>query len=160
MPASVRGHPQADYRIYHSHTPTKHELACGKHIEDRAAGQDWSAGRPGIRPFGASTAACPSSITACSGPYGTAYVQPHHTGPNTREEKSAASSSTQKLPYREVQSTSQPTASPSRRSTAAEDRASPATVALHPRRSPYFYGGADDDVHVWTSIVDHWLRAV
>ena len=33
-------------------------------------------------------------------------------------------------------------------------------VALHPRRPPYFCGGVNDDVHVWTSIVDRWLRAV
>ena len=57
-----------------------------KTIEDSCAGQDWSAGRPGNRPFGASSAACPSTQTACIGPYGTAFVQQHHTGPNTREE--------------------------------------------------------------------------
>ena len=33
-------------------------------------------------------------------------------------------------------------------------------VALHPRRPPYFCGGLDDDVHVWTSIVSRWLEAV
>ena len=55
------------------HTPTRCELACEKNIEDRVAGQDWSAGRPGIRPFGTSIAACPFSITACIGPYGTAH---------------------------------------------------------------------------------------
>ena len=37
---------------------------------------------------------------------------------------------------------------------------SPATAALHPRRPPYFCGGAEDDVHMWTSIVDRWLRTV
>ena len=42
---------------------------------------------------------------------------------------------------------------------AASDRASPAKVALHPRRPPYFCGGLDEDVHVWTSIVDRWLDA-
>ena len=42
---------------------------------------------------------------------------------------------------------------------AADDRASPAKVALHPRRPPYFCGGLDDDVHVWASIVDRWLDA-
>ena len=36
---------------------------------------------------------------------------------------------------------------------------SPAKVALHPRRPPYFCGGLDEDVHVWTSIVDRWLDA-
>ena len=131
-------------------------LACRETIEDSCAGQDWSAGRPGNRPFGASTAACPSSHTACLGPYGTASRQPHHTGPNTREEKSAASSSTRRP---RDQSTSQPTASSSGRP-AAEDRASPATVALHPRRPPYFCGGQDEDVHVWTSIVTRWLDAI
>ena len=139
------------------HTPIRRELACGKHIEDRVAGQDWSAGQPGIRPFDASTAACPSSLMACLGPYGTAYRQPHHTGPNTREEKSAASSS---LGRPRHQKTSQPIASTSRRSPAAEDRTSSAMVALHPHRLPYFCGGVDEDVHVWTSIVSHWLEAV
>ena len=33
-------------------------------------------------------------------------------------------------------------------------------MALHPRRPPYFCGGQDEDVHVWTSIVDRWLRAI
>ena len=51
-------------------------------------------------------------------------------------------------------------ASSSGRPSAAEDRASPATVALHPRRPPYFYGGLDEDVHVWTSIVSRWLEAI
>ena len=76
------------------HTPIRRELACKKNIEDRVAGQDWLVGRPGIRPFGASTVACPSSITACLNPYGTSYGQPHHTGPNTREEKYTTSSTT------------------------------------------------------------------
>ena len=78
------------------HTPTRCNLACGKTTEDSCAGHDWSAGRPGNRPFGASTAVCPSPNTACIGPYGTAYGQPHHTGPNTHEEKSVASSSTRR----------------------------------------------------------------
>ena len=34
------------------------------------------------------------------------------------------------------------------------------TVALHPRRPPYFCGGQDEDVHVWTSIVTRWLETV
>ena len=80
------------------HTPTRRKLACKKTIEDSCAGQDWSAGRPGIRPFGASSAACPPSITACLGPYSTASRQPHHTGPNTREETSTLASSTTGLP--------------------------------------------------------------
>ena len=57
------------------------------------------------------------------------------------------------------QYTSQPTASSSGR-LAAEDRTSPATVALHPHRPPYFCGRQDEDVHVWTSIVSRWLEAV
>ena len=139
------------------HTPNRRLLECGKTIEDSCAGQDWSAGRPGNRLFGASTAACPSPITACVGPYGTASRQPHRTGPNTHEEISTASSA---IGRRRDQHTSQPIASSSRRSPVAEDRASPATVALHPRRPPYFCGGSDDDVHVWTSIVDRWLSIV
>ena len=138
------------------HTPTRCDLACEKTIEDSCAGHDWSAGRPGNRPFGARTAACPSSHTACLGPYGTAARQPHHTGPNTNEEKSVASSSTRRP---RDPSTIQPTASSSGRP-AAEDRASPATVALHPHRPPYFYGGQDEDVHVWTSIVTRWSETV
>ena len=94
---------------------------------------------------------------ACSGPYGTASQQPHHTGHNTREETVTASSATRRP--RHEDSTSQPTASSSGRP-AAEDRASPATVALHPRRPPYFCGGLDEDVYVWTSIVSRWLDAI
>ena len=137
-------------------TPSRRRLACDITIKDSCAGQDRSAGRPGIRPFGASSAACPFPITACSGPYGTAYVQPHHTGPNTREETSALASSTTELPQH-PDSTIQHHASSSRRH-AAEDRASPVTVALHPRKPPYFYGGLDEDVYVWTSIVSHWFE--
>ena len=140
------------------HTPTRQILACDKIIEDRCAGQDWSAGRPGLTPFGASSAACPSSQTACIGPYGTAFVQPHHTGRNPREETSLASSASG-LPRHEDQSTIQQRASSSRRH-AAEDRALLATVVLQPRRPPYFCGGIDDDVHVWTAIADRWLSAI
>ena len=140
------------------HTPIRRELACGKLIEDRCAGQDWSVGQPGLTPFGASSAACPSSQTACIGPYGTAFIQPHHTGCNPREKTSLASSATG-LPRWEDQSTIQQRASPSRRQ-AANDRASPATVVLQPRRPPYFCGGLDDDVHVWTAIVHRWLSAI
>ena len=140
------------------HTPTRRELACGKHIEDRCAGQDWSAGRPGLTPFGTSSAACPSSHTACIGPYGTAATQPHYTGCNPREETSTASSASG-LPRHEEQSTTQPRATSSRRH-AANDRASPATVVLQPRKPPYFCGGIDDDVHVWTAIVDRWLSGI
>ena len=138
------------------HTPIRRRLACEQNIEDSCAGQDWSAGRPGNRPFGASSAACPSTLTACSGPYGTASIQLHYTGPNPREETLQAPSSTRDL----LPSTSQQTtASPSRRN-AAEDRASPAKVALQPRRPPYFHGGLDEDVHTWTSIVTRWLDAI
>ena len=141
------------------HTPIRRDLACEKTIEDSCAGQDWSAGRPGNRPFGASTAACPSHITACIGPYGTASTQLHHTGCNTREETSILASSTSGLPRQEDISTSQPETSSSGRH-AAEDRASPAKVVLQPRRPPYFCGGLDEDVHVWTSIVDRWLGTI
>ena len=47
-----------------------------------------------------------------------------------------------------------------RRPSAAEDRTSPATVVLQPRRPPYFCGGFDEDVYVWTSIVDRWFSAI
>ena len=140
------------------HTPTRRNLACEKTIEDSCAGQDWSAGRPGNRPFGASSAACPSHITACLGPYGTASRQPHHTGPNTREETYTVTSATGRL--RHDDSTSQYNASSSQRPSAAEDRASPATVALHPRKPPYFSGGHDEDVYVGTSIVSRWFDTV
>ena len=63
-------------------------------------------------------------------------------------------------PRHEKQYISQCNASSSRRSPTAEDRASPATVVLHPRRPPYFVGGADEDVYVWTSIVSRWLDAI
>ena len=56
------------------HTPTRRTLACGQNIEDRCAGQDWSVGRPDLTSFGASSAACPSSQTACLGPYGAAFI--------------------------------------------------------------------------------------
>ena len=139
------------------HTPTRRNLACGKTIEDSCAGPDWSAGRPGTMPFGARSAACPSPITACLGPYGTASQQLHHTGCNTREETPTVASSTTGR-VRDQPSTSLPAATSSRRN-AAMDHASPATVVLQPRRPPYFCGGLDEDVHVWTSIVDRWLDA-
>ena len=141
------------------HMPTRRNLACRKNIEDSCMGQDWSAGRPGIRPFAASSATCPFPITACLGPYGNASRQPHHTGPNTREETLTVTSSTRR-PRQEDQSTIQLTASSSQRSPAAEDRASSATVALYPCRPPYFCGDIDDDVHIWTSIVSRWLDTV
>ena len=139
------------------HTPTRRDFAYVKHVEDSCAGQDWSAGRPGLTPFGARTAACLSPQTACIGPYGTASLQRHDTGHNTREEQSFVTTPPrERLPRHEEQSTSQPAATSSRRN-AANDRASPARVALHPRRPPYYSGGIDEDVHVWTSIVDRWL---
>ena len=128
---------------------------CNKRISN--AGPDWSAGQTGLTPFGASSAACPSSHTACIGPYGTAATQPHYMGCNTREETFTASSATG-LPR--LPSTSQPKASSSGRPSAAEDRASPAMVALHPRRPPYYCGGLDEDVHVWTAIVSRWLETI
>ena len=108
------------------HTPTRRRLACEKTIEDSCAGQDWSAGRPGNRPFGASSAACPSSITACLGPYGTASRQPHHTGPNTREETFAVTSSTRKY-YLDMRK-----APPSTMQALQEDQ--PLKIARHQRR--------------------------
>ena len=141
------------------HTPIRRDFACVKHVEDSCAGPDWSAGRPDLTSFGASFAACPSSQTACLGPYGAAFVQPHHTGPNTHEETYPMASSTRGLRQRDQLSTSQPTASSSG-GHAAEDRASPAKVVLQPRRPPYFCGGLDEDVHVWTSIVDRWLGTI
>ena len=140
------------------HTPTRWNLACEKTIEDSCAGQDWSAGRLGNRPFGVSSAACPSLIMACLGPYGTASRQPHHTGPNTREETYTVTSSTGRPRYED--STSQFNASSSQRPSAAEGRVSLVTVALHPRRPPYFCGGHDEDVHIWTSIVSRWLETI
>ena len=92
------------------HTLIRRDLACEKTIEDSCAGQDWSVGRPGNSPFGASSAACPSHIMACSGPYGTAFVLLHYTGHNTREETYTVTSSSRgaRLP-----SISQPIASTS-----------------------------------------------
>ena len=68
-------------------------------------------------------------------------------------------SSPARLPRLEDLNTSQPAATCSGR-LAAEENASPAKVALHPRRPPYYCGGLDDDVYVWTSIVDRWLDTV
>ena len=124
---------------------------CNKRIS--CAGQEWSAGRPGNRPTGASEAA--RNTETCLGPYATRTVQPH-AGCNTREEQASS------RPRQEVQdqcTSQQTTASPTRRN-AAEDRASPAKVALQPRRPPYFSGGLDEDVHTWTSIVTRWLDAI
>ena len=118
--------------------------SCNKRIS--TAGQEWSAGRPGNRPIGARNATRNSDM--CLGPYATCSAVQPHTGHNTHEHEASS-----RLPCREDQSTSQPTASSSRRSTAAEDRASTATVALHPRRPPYCARTQDEDVHVWTSIV-------
>ena len=120
---------------------------CNKRISN--AGQEWSVGRPGNRPIGARTVARKSEM--CLGPYTTHSVVQPHTGHNTHEEEQLSS----RRPHKEDQSTSQPTASSSRRSTAAEDRTSPVTVVLHPCRPPYFTRGENEDVHVWTSIVSH-----
>ena len=70
------------------HTPTRRDLVCKKNIEDRVAGQDWSAGGPGTRPFGTSTTTCSSSIMACLGSYSTAREHPHHMGPSPHERNS------------------------------------------------------------------------
>ena len=147
------------------HMPTRRILECDELIEDSRAGQDWSAGRPGLTPFGARTAICLSPQTAYIGPYGAASAQQHVTGPNTRMEKSVTwptpSSSVQ--PRHEDYSTVQQhlTTSSGRFAAAAvEKNASPAKVALQPRRPPYFSGGIDDDIHIWTSIVDRWLDTI
>ena len=125
---------------------------CNKRIS--CAGQEWSAGRPGNRPIGASDAARNSET--CLGPYATRETVQPHTGHNTRE---IEASSRQPRP-RDQDNTSQLVASSSRRPSAAEDRASPATVVLQPRRPPYFCGGLDEDVYVWTSLVDRWFSAI
>ena len=125
---------------------------CNKRIS--CAGQERSAGRPGNRPIGASEAARNSET--CLGPYATRETVQPHTGHNTREPRQASSRPRQED---QEQHTSQPTASSSRRP-AAEDHASPATVVLQPRRPPYFCGGFDEDVYVWTSIVDRWFSAI
>ena len=124
---------------------------CNKRIS--YVGQEWSAGRPGNRPIGAREAARNSET--CLGPYATRTVQSPHTGCNTREIEASL-----RLPHIGDQSTRQLAASSSRRSPAVEDRVLPATVALHPCRPPYFTGGTNDDVHVWTSIISRWLNIV
>ena len=125
---------------------------CNKRIG--TAGLEWSAGRPGNRPIGARNAAREPKTSL--GPYAThSAVQPH-TGLNTRVSKEASS----RLPRPEDQSTNQPTTNSSQKLTAAEDCASPATVALHPHRPPYFFGRENEDVHIWTSIVSRWLNTV
>ena len=128
------------------------ESSCNKRIS--YAGQEWSAGRPGNRPTGASEAA--RNTETCLGPYATRETVQPHAGCNTREEQASS------RPRQEVQdqcTSQQATASSSRRN-AAEDRASPAKVALQPRRPPYYSGGLDEDVHTWTSIVTRWLDII
>ena len=140
------------------HTPTRRIFACDENIEDSCAGQDWSAGRPSHRLFGARTAACLPTQAACnSGPYGSASHQSHDPGHNTREEQSFVTTPPRDRLPRQTTTSSQQTRTSGGH--AASDRASPAKVALHPRRPPYFCGGLDDDVHVWASIVDRWLDA-
>ena len=97
---------------------------CNKRI--CCAGPEWSVGRLGNRPIGASEAARNSEM--CLGPYATRTAVQPHTGCNTREEDQASSRRPRD------QNTSLPVASSSRRSPAAEDRALSATVALHPCR--------------------------
>ena len=129
---------------------TEHGI-CNKRIS--CAGQEWSAGRPGNRPIGARNAA--RNFETCLGPYASRTIQSPHTGHNTRVTIQASS----RRP-RDQDNISQPVASSLQRATAVEDRASPVIAALHPCRLLYFCRGVDDDVHVWTSIVDRWLRAV
>ena len=113
---------------------------CNKRIS--CARPEWLAGRPGNRPIGARGAT--PNPQMCLGPYATCEIVQPRTGQNSHVSRQTSSG----LPRPEDQNTSQPTTSPSRKSTAAEDRASLATVALHPLRPPYFAGGADEDVHV------------
>ena len=75
---------------------------------------------------------------------------------NTRDEIQASSRRTR---GKDQNNTNQPTASSSRRPT-VEDRKSPMIMVLHPRRPPYFIGGANDDVHIWTSIVSSSLNTI
>ena len=117
-------------------------------------GQEWSAGRSGNRPIGAREAA--RNIQTCLGPYAIRDTVQPHMGHNTRGPRQASW-----RPRPEDQdNTNQHTISSSGRSPAAKDRASPAMVALHPCRPPYFYRGSGDDVHVWTSIISRWLSTV
>ena len=132
------------------------ENNCNKRIN--VAGPERSAGRPGHMPKGARSAACLSSYTACIGPYGTASRQLHHTSHNTREETHTMTSSTE-LHQQEGQSINPQRVSYAR-SNAVEDHALPAKVVMQPCKPPYFYGEIDDEVHVWTSIVNSWLNAV
>ena len=119
------------------------------------AGQDWSVGRPGNRPIGASDVAHNSQM--CLGPFATFESrQSPHMGHNTYDLNEASSRQLRQ----EEQSTSHPTASSSMKPIAAKDHVSPVIVALHPHKPPYFSGGLDDDVHVWTSIVNRWLDTV
>ena len=127
--------------------------SCNKRISN--AGQEWSAGPPGNRPIGARIAARNSET--CLRPYATRDCLQPHTGHNTRGPRQASSRPRQED---QDQPTIQLNASSSRRSPAAEDCASPTTMALHPCRSPYFTRGSDEDVHVWTSIVSRWLDTV
>ena len=126
---------------------------CNKRIS--VLGQEWLAGRPGNRPIGARSVA--RNCKTYLGPYATRTLVQPHTGHNTRVSNEASS----RIPQPEDQDiASQPRASSLGRLVASKDRASLAMVALHLCRLPYFTGGADDDVHVWASIVDRWLRAV
>ena len=125
---------------------------CDKRIS--CAGPEWTVGQLGNRPIGTRDAA--HNPQTCLGPYAIRTVQSPHTGHNTHEFQASST-----RPQNEDQdNTSQPTASPSRRFPAAEDRASPAIVALHPRKPPYFTGGANDDVHMWTSIRSRWFDTI
>ena len=95
---------------------------CNKRIS--CAGPEWSVGRPGNRPIGARDAA--RNTEMCLGPYATRAIVHPHTGHNTRGEDQA--SPRQPRP-KDQDNTSQPRASPSRRPTTAEDRASLAIAA-------------------------------
>ena len=83
------------------------------------------------------------------------HLQSHHTGHSTREMRQASSKRVRG--YQD--NTDQPIASSSRR-LATKDHVLPVEVVLHPRRWPYFYERGDNDVHVWTSIIDRYLGTI
>ena len=127
------------------------DFICNKRISH--ARQEWSAGRLGNRPIGAMNATRNSET--CLGPYAThTTIHPHLMGHNTHDETQASSRRPRGEDY---DITNQPTASTCRKF-AAQDRVPPATTVLHPHTPLYFSRGADDDVHVWTSIVSRWLN--
>ena len=116
------------------------------------AGPEWSAGRPDNRSIGARTAA-PEPSRCLIGPYATdRQVQTQNTK-TAHQKVQAAENDSDKL---QMDNTNQQTPSSSRKQ-ALEDQASPTTAVLQPRKPPCFSGQSNEDVHVWTSIIDRWL---